>query len=72
MFGSAPKQTPATSKYQEGKVTKIIYPGKKWRVKFEATEWFAYSEASTNFQVDDFVRVVGRVSCTTLLIAPAA
>lgn len=72
MFGLLPKQTTATSSYQEGRVTKIIYPGKKWRVQFEATEWFAYSESSTKFQLGDFVRVVGRVNATTLLIAPVA
>jgi hypothetical protein len=54
----------------EGLITKTVYAGKKWRVWFEATEWFAIAYHSTTFEKDDFVRVVGRVDATTLVIEP--
>lgn len=54
----------------EGLVTKTVYEGRKWRVQFEATEWFAIARNATIFKKDDFVRVVGRIDATTLVIEP--
>lgn len=51
---------PQSSFEQEGKIDKVIEPGKVWRVAHKATFWFARSHADANFCPGDWVRVVGR------------
>lgn len=62
---------PTQSDDKEGIVTATVYPGRRWRIRYEGTEWFAHSNHSVTFKVGDFVRVVGRVNATTKLIEPA-
>jgi len=45
-------------------------PGKKWRVHFGATDWFADAEQMFNFKPGDIVRVIGQKTATTLLVEP--
>lgn len=45
---------------QEGKIDKIVEPGKVWRVSHKATFWFARSHRPANFHPGDWVKVVGR------------
>lgn len=44
----------------EGKVDEIVEPGKRWRVKHQATLWFARSHQLVNLSPGDGVKVVGR------------
>jgi hypothetical protein len=71
MFGLLTKTSTLKSEFEEGIVTAIIYPSKRWRVRFEATEWFAHSNHPATFIPGDCVRVLGRIDATTLLIEPA-
>lgn len=75
LSGSVPALDTSQSSFEgssnycnEGTVIAIVSPGKKWRVHFEATEWFARSKHSVAFKSGDSVRVVGTVDATTLLI----
>jgi membrane protein implicated in regulation of membrane protease activity len=45
-------------------------PGKKWRIHFNATDWFADSDQPITLKPGDIVRVIGQKSSTTLLIEP--
>ncbi len=56
----------------QGVVTSITQsrPGKKWRVHFGATDWFADAEQTFNLQPGDIVRVIGQKTATTLLVEP--
>lgn len=42
----------------EGIVSETVYPGKEWRVGFQASYWTARSHDSTTFNPGDFVRVI--------------
>lgn len=44
--------------------------GKKWRVHFKATDWFADSARPISVQPGDIVRIIGQKNSTTLLIEP--
>jgi membrane protein implicated in regulation of membrane protease activity len=62
-------QRKASSFDQEGKIDKVIEPGRVWRVAHKATFWFARSHADANFRPGDWVKVVGREGIV-LLIEP--
>ena len=53
---------------QKAVVTASPSPGRRLRVQFEATEWFAESDKPLMINVGDWVRVIGRRNATTLLI----
>ncbi|GAB4368015.1 MAG: hypothetical protein Kow00121_06760 [Elainellaceae cyanobacterium] len=44
----------------EGKVDKVVEPGKVWRVCHNATFWFARSHKRINLYPGDWVKIVGR------------
>lgn len=50
----------------------ILAPDQRLRVKYQSTEWFAQSVQELTLQPGDWVRVVGRLNATTLLIDNAA
>jgi hypothetical protein len=62
----------ATNSDLRGVITSMTQPrlGKKWRVRFSATDWFADAEQTFNFKPGDVVRVIGQKTATTLLIEP--
>lgn len=70
MFELLNRVSPIEVHRGEGRVTKTVYTGKKWRVQFEATEWFAVARNATTFNKDDVVQVIGMIDATTLLIEP--
>lgn len=63
---------PTANSNLEAVITSITQhrPGKKWRVHFGATDWFADAEQAFNLQPGDIVRVIGQKTATTLLIEP--
>lgn len=70
MLGFFEKNTSPQIVTRKGIITKTVQEGKKWRVRFNATEWFASSNCSFSFKPGDCVRVVENISATTLLIEP--
>ncbi|MBW4465394.1 MAG: hypothetical protein KME07_08135 [Pegethrix bostrychoides GSE-TBD4-15B] len=61
-----------TSRELTGVITSMTQarPGKKWRVHFSATDWFADAEQAFDFKPGEVVRVIGQKTATTLLIEP--
>jgi len=57
------------STFNEGIVETVVYQGKEWRIRFEATSWPAKSKKLVTLNVGDFVRVIGRENIT-LYIEP--
>ncbi len=55
---------------QEAIVTTVIRPGKRGRVRFQATIWFAVCPYSTILLPETAVLVLGRHSATTLIVQP--
>ena len=55
-----------------GVVTAIaqFQPGKRWRIRFGATDWFADAEQAFNLKPGDAVRIIGQKTATTLMIEP--
>ena len=51
-------------------VTKIIAPGEKGRISFQATEWFAVCPDDIVLPPGTSVRVIGSSDATTLIIEP--
>jgi membrane protein implicated in regulation of membrane protease activity len=81
MFALVPRKSLFTAKVnkpvvkysnQTGIVTTVSLAENRIRVKFDATEWFAQSEQVQTLQPGDFVRVVGRMNATTLLVEPTS
>ena len=52
-----------------GEVTKVLKPGREWRVKSMATFWVAHSQVVLNLGPGDEVKVTGRKG-GALLIEP--
>ncbi|MEM6866912.1 MAG: NfeD family protein [Cyanobacteria bacterium P01_C01_bin.121] len=52
-----------------GEVTKVLKPGREWRVKSMATFWVAHSQVIVNLDPGDEVKVTGREG-GALLIEP--
>jgi membrane protein implicated in regulation of membrane protease activity len=52
-----------------GEVTKVLKPGREWRVKSMATFWIARSQVILNLDPGDEVKVTGRKG-GALLIEP--
>lgn len=59
MLGLLPRKTSSSRLCGEGMISEIVYPGKEWRVDFQATYWTARSACSMTCEPGDFVRVVG-------------
>jgi membrane protein implicated in regulation of membrane protease activity len=52
-----------------GEVTKVLKPGREWRIKSMATFWVARSQVVLNLNPGDEVKVTGREG-GALLIEP--
>lgn len=53
----------------EGKIARVLEPGKKWQVQYASTFWSAQTRGLTNLQPGDWVKVIGRQGII-LLIEP--
>lgn len=64
----AAQKTKSYLDYQ-GKIDKVVEPGRMWRVYHRGVYWPAYSYSGVDFREGDWVRVVGRDGIA-LVIAP--
>lgn len=53
-------QKTKTFRDYEGKIDKVVEPGRRWRVYHRGVYWTAYSYAGVDFRPGDRVRVVDR------------
>jgi membrane protein implicated in regulation of membrane protease activity len=53
----------------EGKVYKVVEPGREWRISYRGGYWTARSRSRADFRVGDRVRVVEQ-DRMTLIIEP--
>lgn len=44
----------------EGKIDKVVEPGRKWRILHRGVYWPAYSRSGIDFRPGDWVKVVDR------------
>ncbi len=57
---------------QSGTVTSVSAADRRMRVRFQATEWFAFSEQPLRVKPGDLVQITGRLNATTLLVTGAS
>ena len=68
MFGSQSQSTGFTIQPNEAIIDKVVSQGKTWRVRYQATTWFAQGiHQGMTLAPNDTVYVVGRQNLTLLI-----
>jgi membrane protein implicated in regulation of membrane protease activity len=64
-----PKKSSDSEVTVEGKIARVLEPGKKWQVQYASTLWSAQTPALAHLKPGDWVKVIGRQGII-LLIEP--
>lgn len=66
---SWPQESSDSEVTVEGKIARVLEPGKKWQVQYASTFWSAQTHSLADLQPGDWVKVIGRQGII-LLIEP--